>query len=61
VVSLGRPSRGSAPVLPHLYFWKSTKWVNGLQFTERDEFGFCELQGYHMYDNPWHEQQYAIH
>jgi DMSO/TMAO reductase YedYZ molybdopterin-dependent catalytic subunit len=30
-------------------FWKSAKWINGLQFTERDEAGFWELRGYHIY------------
>ena len=46
-------------LVPHLYFWKSAKWVNGLQFTERDEAGFWELRGYHMYGDPWHEQRYT--
>jgi DMSO/TMAO reductase YedYZ molybdopterin-dependent catalytic subunit len=46
-------------IVPHLYFWKSAKWVNGLQFTERDEAGFWELRGYHMYGDPWHEQRYT--
>ena len=45
--------------VPHLYFWKSAKWVSGLQFTERDEAGFWELRGYHMYGDPWQEQRYA--
>lgn len=45
-------------LVPHLYFWKSAKWVNGLQFTTRDEAGFWELRGYHMYGDPWKEQRY---
>ena len=45
-------------LVPHLYFWKSAKWLNGLQFTERDEAGFWELRGYHMYGDPWREQRY---
>jgi DMSO/TMAO reductase YedYZ molybdopterin-dependent catalytic subunit len=45
-------------LVPHLYFWKSAKWVSGLQFTERDEAGFWELRGYHMYGDPWREQRY---
>jgi DMSO/TMAO reductase YedYZ molybdopterin-dependent catalytic subunit len=45
-------------LVPHLYFWKSAKWVNGLQFTERDEAGFWELRGYHIYGDPWREQRY---
>jgi DMSO/TMAO reductase YedYZ molybdopterin-dependent catalytic subunit len=46
-------------LVPHLYFWKSAKWVNGLQFTNRDEAGFWELRGYHMYGDPWREQRYS--
>ena len=46
-------------LVPHLYFWKSAKWVNALQFTERDEAGFWELRGYHMYGDPWQEQRYS--
>ena len=46
-------------LVPHLYFWKSAKWVNALQFTERDEAGFWELRGYHMYGDPWREQRYT--
>ena len=46
-------------LVPHLYFWKSAKWVNGLQFTQRDEAGFWELRGYHMYGDPWREQRFA--
>jgi DMSO/TMAO reductase YedYZ molybdopterin-dependent catalytic subunit len=45
-------------LVPHLYFWKSAKWLNGLQFTERDEAGFWELRGYHMRGDPWQEQRY---
>jgi DMSO/TMAO reductase YedYZ molybdopterin-dependent catalytic subunit len=46
-------------LVPHLYFWKSAKWVSGLQFTERDEAGFWELRGYHMRGDPWKEQRYT--
>jgi DMSO/TMAO reductase YedYZ molybdopterin-dependent catalytic subunit len=46
-------------LVPHLYFWKSAKWVNGLQFTQKDEAGFWELRGYHMYGDPWQEQRYS--
>ncbi|MGB3337859.1 MAG: sulfite oxidase-like oxidoreductase [Devosia sp.] len=46
-------------LVPHLYFWKSAKWVNGLQFTNRDEAGFWELRGYHIYGDPWLEQRYT--
>ena len=46
-------------LVPHLYFWKSAKWVNALQFTERDEAGFWELRGYHIYGDPWREQRFT--
>jgi DMSO/TMAO reductase YedYZ molybdopterin-dependent catalytic subunit len=45
-------------LVPHLYFWKSAKWLSGLQFTEKDEPGFWELRGYHMYGDPWREQRF---
>jgi len=45
-------------VVPHLYFWKSAKWVNGLEFMEEDRPGFWEQLGYHMYGDPWREQRY---
>jgi len=46
-------------VVPHLYFWKSAKWISGLQFTTRDEAGFWELRGYHMHGDPWRQQRYT--
>jgi DMSO/TMAO reductase YedYZ molybdopterin-dependent catalytic subunit len=46
-------------LVPHLYFWKSAKWVKGLRFTARDTAGFWELRGYHMYGDPWREQRYT--
>ena len=45
-------------LVPHLYFWKSAKWLKALQFTQRDEAGFWELRGYHMYGDPWKEQRF---
>lgn len=45
-------------VVPHLYFWKSAKWVNGLNFIERDQRGFWESLGYHDRGDPWKEQRY---
>jgi len=57
---LARDHGGPARLLvPHLYFWKSAKWINALQFTERDEAGFWELRGYHIYGDPWREQRYT--
>jgi DMSO/TMAO reductase YedYZ molybdopterin-dependent catalytic subunit len=46
-------------LVPHLYFWKSAKWISGLQFTRRDEAGFWELRGYHIYGDPWKEQRFT--
>ena len=46
-------------LVPHLYFWKSAKWIKGLKFTARDEAGFWELRGYHMYGDPWLQQRYS--
>ena len=46
-------------LVPHLYFWKSAKWLKGLKFTARDEAGFWELRGYHMYGDPWRQQRYS--
>ena len=40
-------------LVPHLYFWKSAKWVRQLRFMERDEPGFWEALGYHGYGDPW--------
>ncbi|MEB0056023.1 MULTISPECIES: sulfite oxidase-like oxidoreductase [unclassified Variovorax] len=46
-------------LVPHLYFWKSAKWIKGLKFTARDEAGFWELRGYHIYGDPWRQQRYS--
>jgi DMSO/TMAO reductase YedYZ molybdopterin-dependent catalytic subunit len=46
-------------LVPHLYLWKSAKWVNGLTLMARDEPGFWETLGYHLYGDPWQEQRYA--
>jgi DMSO/TMAO reductase YedYZ molybdopterin-dependent catalytic subunit len=45
-------------LVPHLYFWKSAKWVRRLRFMEEDERGFWESLGYHNYGDPWKEQRY---
>jgi DMSO/TMAO reductase YedYZ molybdopterin-dependent catalytic subunit len=45
-------------LVPHLYFWKSAKWVRGLRLLDDDEPGFWESLGYHMYGDPWREQRY---
>jgi len=46
-------------LVPHLYFWKSAKWVRGLDLLAADEPGFWERYGYHNYGDPWREQRYA--
>jgi DMSO/TMAO reductase YedYZ molybdopterin-dependent catalytic subunit len=46
-------------LVPHLYFWKSAKWVRGLDLTADNEPGFWETYGYHLYGDPWREQRYA--
>ena len=46
-------------LVPHLYFWKSAKWVRGLELRDEDELGFWETYGYHMYGDPWLEQRYS--
>jgi DMSO/TMAO reductase YedYZ molybdopterin-dependent catalytic subunit len=45
-------------LVPHLYFWKSAKWVRGLTLTVDDEPGFWEIDGYHNHGDPWLEQRY---
>ncbi|WP_207454315.1 sulfite oxidase-like oxidoreductase [Desertivibrio insolitus] len=45
-------------LVPHLYFWKSAKWVRGLVMQADDEPGFWEQNGYHLYGDPWREQRY---
>ncbi len=46
-------------VVPHLYFWKSAKWVRGLEFMDADRPGFWENYGYHMRGDPWKEERYG--
>jgi DMSO/TMAO reductase YedYZ molybdopterin-dependent catalytic subunit len=46
-------------LVPHRYFWKSAKWIRGLDLRETDEPGFWETYGYNMYGDPWKEQRYA--
>jgi DMSO/TMAO reductase YedYZ molybdopterin-dependent catalytic subunit len=46
-------------LVPHLYFWKSAKWVTGIDLLHEDEPGFWEQLGYHSYGDPWREQRYT--
>jgi DMSO/TMAO reductase YedYZ molybdopterin-dependent catalytic subunit len=45
-------------VVPSLYFWKSAKWLRGLELVDHDEPGFWERNGYHNDADPWREQRY---
>lgn len=53
----GGPMRS---VIPHLYAWKSAKWINGLEFLEQDAQGFWERNGYHRRGDPWQEERYGF-
>jgi DMSO/TMAO reductase YedYZ molybdopterin-dependent catalytic subunit len=46
-------------VVPHLYFWKSAKWLRGFEFLPTDRPGFWEQYGYHMRGDPWNEERYS--
>ncbi|MBW4473026.1 MAG: sulfite oxidase-like oxidoreductase [Stenomitos rutilans HA7619-LM2] len=46
-------------VVPHLYAWKSAKWLNGLEFLDREALGFWERNGYHRRGEPWAEERYS--
>ncbi len=54
-IAHGGPAR---LLVPHLYFWKSVKWVAGLRLLDHDEPGFWEVNGYHVRGDPWLEQRY---
>jgi DMSO/TMAO reductase YedYZ molybdopterin-dependent catalytic subunit len=56
------PPEHGGPVrllVPHLYFWKSAKWVTGFELLEEDYPGFWEQNGYHMRGDPWREERYG--
>jgi DMSO/TMAO reductase YedYZ molybdopterin-dependent catalytic subunit len=46
-------------VVPHLYFWKSAKWLQSIEFLEQDAPGYWEVRGYHNCGDPWTEQRYS--
>jgi DMSO/TMAO reductase YedYZ molybdopterin-dependent catalytic subunit len=52
----GAPLRG---MIPQLYFWKSAKWIAGIEFVAEDRPGFWEMYGYHMHGDPWREERYG--
>jgi DMSO/TMAO reductase YedYZ molybdopterin-dependent catalytic subunit len=57
--SLAPEHGGPARLLvPHLYFWKSAKWITGMTLSDSDRPGFWESYGYHNYGDPWLEQRY---
>ena len=45
-------------LVPHLYFWKSAKWIRGITMHSQDDPGFWEQNGYHIYGDPWKEERY---
>ena len=56
------PAEHGGPIrllVPHLYFWKSAKWVTGFELLEEDQPGFWEENGYHMLGDPWREQRFG--
>jgi DMSO/TMAO reductase YedYZ molybdopterin-dependent catalytic subunit len=46
-------------LVPKLYFWKSAKWIKGIEFLDHDQRGFWEVRGYHNDGDPWKEERYA--
>jgi DMSO/TMAO reductase YedYZ molybdopterin-dependent catalytic subunit len=46
-------------IVPHLYFWKSAKWLQRIQFVTEDKLGYWEVRGYHNRGDPWQEQRYS--
>jgi DMSO/TMAO reductase YedYZ molybdopterin-dependent catalytic subunit len=46
-------------VVPHLYFWKSAKWLRRIEFATADHPGFWEVRGYHNHGDPWREERYS--
>lgn len=57
---LDRAHGGPARLLvPHLYFWKSAKWINGIELRQHDIPGFWESNGYHIHGDPWREERYS--
>lgn len=47
-------------LVPHLYFWKSAKWLKAIEFVDADVPGFWETRGYHNYGDPWKEERYSF-
>ena len=47
-------------LVPHLYLWKSAKWIQRLEILEADELGFWEQNGYHHRGDPWREERYSV-
>ncbi|HRJ22175.1 MAG TPA: sulfite oxidase-like oxidoreductase [Bryobacteraceae bacterium] len=52
----GAPAR---LIIPHLYAWKSAKWIGGIELIEHDKAGFWERNGYHMNGDPWQEERFG--
>jgi DMSO/TMAO reductase YedYZ molybdopterin-dependent catalytic subunit len=67
IFALGQDGETTSPehgypvrlVVPRLYFWKSAKWVEGVEFMDKEELGFWETHGYHRRGDPWKEERYS--
>jgi DMSO/TMAO reductase YedYZ molybdopterin-dependent catalytic subunit len=46
-------------IVPHLYAWKSAKWIKGFEFLDKEELGFWEVNGYHRRGDPWKEERFS--
>ena len=46
--------------MPHLYLWKSAKWIQRLELLDRDQLGFWERNGYHHRGDPWQQERYSV-
>ena len=56
------PSEHGGPlrvIIPHLYAWKSAKWLSGIEFMAKDKPGFWERNGYHMRGDPFQEERFS--
>lgn len=59
MVVRGIPNVPVVPVSPHMYFWKSARWVRGLELLDHNQPGFWVNYGYQIYGDPWRQQRYA--
>ena len=55
MIEFSAPTGPARLLVPHLYFWKSAKWIRGLTMMLDNDPGFWEQNGYHLYGDPWQE------